>query len=140
MLFTERFLIYRKGSGSRNRCPFLCMNPASADVCRISILPCPGLISADPGNQSYKKKMHGRNLFRAFSFYFMREYVFCYQNPIPPPCGIIGAAGVSSLISATRLSVVSTIEATEAAFWSAERVTFVGSTIPEGIISTYCSL
>lgn len=57
------------------------------------------------------------------------------SNQYIPPAGIAGAAGVSSLISATRLSVVSTIAATEAAFWSAERVTFVGSTIPAGIMS-----
>ena len=32
-----------------------------------------------------------------------------YQNPIPPPCGIIGGTGFSSLTSATRLSVVAII-------------------------------
>ena len=45
------------------------------------------------------------------------------------------AAAASSFLSATRLSVVRTIAATEAAFSRAERVTFVGSTIPASIIS-----
>ena len=52
--------------------------------------------------------------------------------------GAAGAAG--SLISATSDSVVSTIAATEDAFWRAERVTFVGSTIPASIISVYSSV
>ena len=49
--------------------------------------------------------------------------------PIPgaPPAGI---AGSGAGISATTLSVVRIIEATLAAFCNAERVTFVGSTIP----------
>ena len=42
--------------------------------------------------------------------------------------------------SVTRLSVVSTIAATDAAFCNALLVTFVGSTIPAFFISTYCSL
>ena len=32
------------------------------------------------------------------------------------------------------------IEAIEAAFWSAKRLTFVGSTMPASIMLTYCSL
>jgi len=45
-------------------------------------------------------------------------------------------AGGGSGRSATRLSVVSTISATDAAFSRAERVTLVGSTIPAAIISS----
>ena len=59
---------------------------------------------------------------------------------IPPACAAAAAAAAfaaaaSSFLSATRLSVVSTIAATEAAFSSAERVTLVGSTMPASIIS-----
>ena len=38
-------------------------------------------------------------------------------------------------MSATRDSVVRTVEATEEAFCRAERVTFVGSTMPSSIMS-----
>ena len=58
-----------------------------------------------------------------------------YMPPIPAPPA--GAAGSGCGISATRDSVVSTIAAMEAAFWSALRVTFVGSMIPRSTISTY---
>ena len=51
-----------------------------------------------------------------------------------------GAGGAGSFLSATRLSVVSTMAAMEAAFCSAERVTLVGSTMPAEIISQYSSL
>ncbi len=56
-----------------------------------------------------------------------------YIPPIPPPAG---AAGSGSGISATTASVVSSVAATEAAFWRALLVTFAGSTIPTEIIST----
>gem|GEM_PF-4266977 len=63
----------------------------------------------------------------------------CYyiMPPIPPMPGAppgIGASG--SGLSVTRVSVVSTIAAMDAAFWSAERVTFAGSTMPAPIMST----
>ena len=48
-----------------------------------------------------------------------------------------GAGAAGSLMSVTRDSVVRTIAATEAAFCKALRVTFVGSTIPAGIMSVY---
>ena len=57
-----------------------------------------------------------------------------YMPPIPP-CGIWGASGLG--ISATMLSVVRKTEATEAAFSSAERVTFVGSMMPLATMSVY---
>ena len=50
--------------------------------------------------------------------------------PPMPPRGSRGER-VPSCSSATRLSVVRTIAATEAAFWSAQRVTLVGSTMPQ---------
>lgn len=60
---------------------------------------------------------------------------------MPPMSGAAGAAaGAGSLISATRDSVVSTMEATEEAFCNAERVTLVGSTIPASIMSVYSSV
>ena len=49
------------------------------------------------------------------------------------PAGI-GASG--SGLSVTRVSVVRTIAAMDAAFCSAERVTFAGSTMPAPIMST----
>ena len=51
----------------------------------------------------------------------------------PMPAGAAGAGG--SGLSATRASVVNTIALTDAAFSSAERVTFAGSTIPAPIMS-----
>ena len=48
--------------------------------------------------------------------------------------------GLDSGRSATSDSVVNTIEATEAAFCSAERVTLVGSTMPASVMTTYSSL
>ena len=60
-----------------------------------------------------------------------------YIMPIPPPAGI---AGVSSLMLATKDSVVSRVDATLVAFCSALLVTFAGSRIPALIISTYSSL
>ncbi len=68
-------------------------------------------------------------------------YAVLTNQYIPPMPGFAaGAAGATgSFLSATTLSVVSTMEATDAAFSSAERVTFAGSTIPAANISTYCS-
>lgn len=54
------------------------------------------------------------------------------MSPMPAP-GAAGAGG--SGLSATSASVVSTMELTDAAFSSAERVTFAGSTIPAEIMS-----
>ena len=54
--------------------------------------------------------------------------------PPMPPAGAAGT-GFSSFSSETRLSVVRTIAATEAAFWIALRVTLVGSTMPSSIMS-----
>ncbi len=59
--------------------------------------------------------------------------------PIPPPGAPIGA-GFSSGISVTRLSVVSTVAATDAAFCNALLVTLAGSTIPAANISAYSSV
>lgn len=56
--------------------------------------------------------------------------------PIPPPAG---AAGAGSLMSVTRLSVVSNVLATDAAFCNALLVTFVGSRMPAFTISQYTS-
>ena len=50
---------------------------------------------------------------------------------MPPAAG----AGSGSGLLTTSASVVRTVDATEEAFWSAERVTFVGSTIPFSIMS-----
>ena len=57
--------------------------------------------------------------------------------PIPsiPPPGMAGAAAFSGL-SVMRASVVRIIPAMLAAFSTAERVTFAGSTIPAWTIST----
>ena len=54
----------------------------------------------------------------------------CYIIPPMPPIPPAGIAGASSLIFATTDSVVSNVEATLVAFWSALLVTFAGSRIP----------
>ena len=59
--------------------------------------------------------------------------------PMPAAAAAAAAAAASPLgsgLSATTLSVVSTIEETDAAFSSAERVTLAGSTMPTSNIST----
>ena len=53
-----------------------------------------------------------------------------------PGAGAAGGVGISH----TRLSVVRTIAAMEAAFWSALRVTLVGSIMPLSSITQYSSL
>ena len=68
---------------------------------------------------------HGASFFIR---YFRNQYM-------PPMSGAAGAGAAGSFLSATRLSVVRTIEATEAAFCRAERFTLVGSTMPLAIIS-----
>src|SRR5882672_2820844 len=55
--------------------------------------------------------------------------------PMPPP-GMLGFS--SSGASVITASVVNTSDAIETAFWSAERVTLVGSTIPDWKRSSYC--
>ena len=67
-------------------------------------------------------------------FYQFYQYI----PPIPPAPAIAAFAAASaagSFLSATTDSVVSITEAMEEAFWSAERVTFVGSTMPALIMS-----
>ena len=56
----------------------------------------------------------------------MTSYIIPPMPPMPPA----GIAGASSLILATTDSVVSNVEATLVAFWSALLVTFAGSRIP----------
>jgi hypothetical protein len=60
-----------------------------------------------------------------------------YQKSPMPPGGIAGAADFGSGLSVTMASVVSTMAAIEAAFSTAERVTFAGSTIPNDSMSPY---
>ena len=68
-----------------------------------------------------------------------QQYVFVLPKELnqymPPLSGLAGFGGFFSGISATRLSVVSTMEATEAAFSRALRQTLVGSTMPKSIMS-----
>ena len=66
---------------------------------------------------------------------FILRSVYQYIPPISPPAGAAGAGGVG--ISVTTLSVVRSVAATEAAFCSTERVTFVGSMMPLSTISQY---
>ena len=67
-------------------------------------------------------------------FSYLHESLCVYIIPMPPPIG--GAAGVSSLISATTDSVVNNVDATDVAFCNAERVTFTGSMIPASTMFT----
>ena len=75
----------------------------------------------------------GRSLVPVYIFYQSGDQ---YIPPMPPPMPACGAAASFSGWLTTSASVVSTVAATEAAFWSAERVTFFGSTIPFSIMST----
>jgi len=54
-----------------------------------------------------------------------------------PPGGIWGMAGLGSGLSVIMTSVVSTMPPIEAAFSTAERVTFAGSTMPAATRSTW---
>ena len=76
-----------------------------------------------------------RRLSRFFRMILNNYELFAGYQYIPPISGAAGAAGTGSFLSATRLSVVRTIEATDAAFCSAERFTLVGSTMPFAIMS-----
>ena len=58
---------------------------------------------------------------------------------MPPPPGGIGASFFSSGMSQTSASVVSSSEAIDAAFCSAERTTLVGSMTPAAIRSSNLS-
>ncbi len=86
---------------------------------------------ADFLKQGRKKGRYPQDTFPCI-LYLGRDYI---MPPMPAP-GAPAIASFSSLLSATRDSVVSTMEATEEAFCRAERVTLVGSTIPAGIMST----
>lgn len=70
--------------------------------------------------------------------YFRSQRGCYYIMPIPPgaPAGI---GGSGSLICVMPASVVRSIPATDPAFWSADLVTFTGSTIPALIMSSYSS-
>ncbi len=59
-----------------------------------------------------------------------------YRLPYIGGVGGVGISFSSSGFSTTSTSVVSTIEPTLAAFWSADRVTLHGSTIPALNMST----
>ena len=85
--------------------------------------------------------MANRDIAFTMHLFFILYYLSAVFQYIPPIDGsTAGAADAGSLMSATSDSVVSTIDATDAAFWSAERVTFVGSTIPLSIMSAYSSV
>lgn len=85
-----------------------------------------GCQGAQKGPQPALETFSSLDVFSAFGAH---QYI----PPISPPAA--GAAGAGSLISATRLSVVKIVAATEEAFCRAERVTLVGSTMPASIIS-----
>lgn len=59
---------------------------------------------------------------------------------MPIDGSIIGAGAAGSGLSATTASVVNNKADTEAAFCKAERVTFVGSTIPASTMFTHSPL
>lgn len=65
-----------------------------------------------------------------------------YQSAqyMPPMSGAAGAGASLTGMSQTRLSVVSSVAATEAAFCSALRETLVGLMMPRSLISQYSSL
>ena len=71
------------------------------------------------------------SLFSFISVLVLNAYII---PPMPaPPAGI---AGSGAGISATAASVVSSVDATDTAFWSADLVTFAGSMIPLATMST----
>ena len=69
-----------------------------------------------------------------FGFCFVSRREGDQYMPSMPPAGIAGA-GVGSLMSVTRASVVSRVDATDAAFCRALLVTLVGSRMPCLIMS-----
>ena len=82
--------------------------------------------------EKHKSHTEKRSRENGFSLY---DYIMSIP-PIPPG----GMSFFFSGMSATRLSVVSTIAATDAAFCSADLTTLVGSRIPAFIMSTYSPL
>ena len=85
----------------------------------------PGAPWDKPSPPVKKPTARGRGLCKRYFYQYM-----------PPMSGAVGAAGAGgSGLSVTRLSVVSSTPATEAAFSRAERVTLVGSTMPAEIMS-----
>ena len=56
------------------------------------------------------------------------------------PIGCCGIGGSGAGMSATAASVVSSVDATDTAFCSADLVTFAGSMMPASTMSTYSSL
>src|SRR5699024_8422840 len=82
---------------------------------------------------SLRKTTSYQDLFLVFYAYLILD--------IPPPMAPMSGAPppptFSSGLSATTASVVKNIAATDAAFCSAERVTFVGSTIPASTMFTH---
>ena len=81
------------------------------------------------------KKCRGLPFRQAPAFHIQRINIYSaqYIPSMPPPAGAGAAGGVG--ISVTMDSVVRSVEATEAAFWSTERVTLVGSMMPLSSIS-----
>jgi len=83
-------------------------------------------------NSSAVRRSGQRNLQNAFS----GDQYMPSMPPMPPGAGGAGGSG----LSATSASVVRTMPLTLAAFSSALRATFVGSTMPLAIMSQYSSL
>ena len=83
------------------------------------------------------KKMQGLAVLASPCFHILYHRINIYSAQyipsMPPPAGAGAAGGVG--ISVTMDSVVRSVEATEAAFWSTERVTLVGSMMPLSSIS-----
>ena len=90
---------------------------------------------AAAGNRCMKKRKNCTGFYPVQFLALENQYI-----PPMPPAPPAGAAGSGSLISTTSASVVRTVEATDAAFWSAHLDTLVGSMMPASNISTYFSL
>ena len=126
-----------QGEGNQNSNPTHLPPPRKISV-HYSLSCISGFSSQFTTYPSRLTKKPGLIINRAFD-YFILEWLNYIIPPIPPMPAIadISGAAFSSGTSTTAASVVNNIEATDAAFSNAERVTFAGSTIPASNISTY---
>src|SRR6266545_1455811 len=117
----------------------LCKPPHSPSHSRVTAARAPRFSHRDPGEANervranVRKKERGAPRRPFWSLEPKATYIIPPMSGMPPPA----IAGCFSGASATIASVVRMFLAIDAAFWSAERVTIVGSMIPAFTRSSY---